>query len=116
MQQSRSYLIKKMARLKGAASRANDPFSRSLTAGLKPPSERGICEMASIQHNYRYLSVSVETLEVPPPGHGVNTVTGIVPGSRVRSLGTSACNSRALMNVVFSGLPFNKTSDELRNV
>jgi hypothetical protein len=103
--------------IEGRGSGAKDPFFRSLTAELKPrPSECGIYEMACIQHSYRYLSVSVETLELPPPGHGVNTVIGIVPGSSVRSVGTSACNSRALMNVVLSGLPFNKTSDELRNV
>lgn len=50
------------------------------------------------------------TLDVPPPGVGLTTVTETVPGVAMSEARMIACNCEALTKVVGRGLPFQFTT------
>jgi hypothetical protein len=59
----------------------------------------------------RLLIVRVNALEVPPPGAGVNTVTGTVPATAMSEAGIAAVNLVAETNVVVRSSPFQRTTE-----
>ena len=59
--------------------------------------------------------VNAALLEVPPPGAGLNTVTCAVPAVVMSAAVIAACNCVALTNVVVRFVPFQLTTDPLRN-
>jgi hypothetical protein len=64
----------------------------------------------------RLLIVRVNALEVPPPGAGVNTVTGIVPANAMSEAGIAALNRVAETNVVVRSSPFQRTTELVTNL
>ena len=57
------------------------------------------------------LIVNVCALDVPPPGGGVNTVTGTVPALAMSAALIGAVSCVWLTNVVVRGLPFQRTTE-----
>jgi len=55
------------------------------------------------------LTVKLITLEVPPPGAGLNTVTGVVPAAAISAAVICAVNWFAFTNVVTRSAPFQRT-------
>src|ERR1700691_4187306 len=51
------------------------------------------------------------TLDEPPPGPGVVTVTDAVPGVAMAAAGTAAVSCELLTNVVWSDTPFQLTTE-----
>jgi hypothetical protein len=56
------------------------------------------------------LKVAVE--EVPPPGDGLNTVTGVAAIWAISAAAIAAVNRVAFTNVVGRGEPFQRTTDD----
>lgn len=54
-------------------------------------------------------------LEVPPPGSGVKTVTGAVPGTAMSTARIAALNWVALRNVGGRSAPFQRTTESEAN-
>ena len=61
------------------------------------------------------LMVNAELLEVPPPGVGLETVTGAVPAAAMSAAEMAACSCEALTNVVVRAEPFHLTTELLMN-
>src|SRR5882762_1402711 len=59
--------------------------------------------------------VKAELPDVPPPGAGLNTVTCVVPAMAMSAAVMPACNCVALTNVVVRFVPFQLTTEPLRN-
>jgi hypothetical protein len=57
------------------------------------------------------LIVNVCTLEVPPPGAGLNTVTWAVPAAAISVAGIDAVNWVAEIYVVVRSAPFHRTTE-----
>src|SRR4030095_3434681 len=57
------------------------------------------------------LIVKVRALEVPPPGAGLNTVTGAVPAAAMSVAGMAAVTCVAFTKVVVRAAPFHLTSE-----
>ena len=55
--------------------------------------------------------VNDKAFEVPPPGAGVTTVTGTLPGVTMSLAGIAAVTWPALTNVVVRATPFQRTSE-----
>jgi hypothetical protein len=73
------------------------PFTVRVKAPLPAVTEAGDNEVIEGAGLFDGLIVKLATLEVPPPGVGVNTVTWAVPAAEMSAALTDACSSVVLM-------------------
>lgn len=85
------------------------PFTESVNAPLPATMELGFNEPIT---GAGLEIVKAKELDVPPPGAGLETVTGAVPAEATSDALMAACNSTLETKVVLRALPFHRTVEE----